>query len=367
MSGFTKIDYLRVHPTHLTVYSRIQYDTPRSHAHANSLKNLQKNTHHNIMSEKSTSKCKRSINYLLLNASAKPNYSIINWKDVKFKMAFVTLTLSAPQKHTDNEIKREMLNPFLIESKRLWDIDNYVWRAERQENGNVHFHILVDKFVPWQELRGLWNRFQLKMGYIDDYRRNQQEWHKNGFRQRPELFEKWSYSKQLKAYTHGIKTDWSDPNSTDIHSVKLINNVAAYVTKYMTKDYVCKHVKLPQAISPYKKYRINDEKTVSSGALKFLRNTAQIGRLWGCSFELSHLNGGETVVDSTIENEIGKIKRYFKTKSVETDYYNIYVTPIQTAIELKCVNIVQLLSEFMVRKFILKDSLPDVLPSVLSI
>ena len=39
----------------------------------------------------------------------------------------------------------------------------------------------------------------------------------------------------LKRFEYGKKTNWSDPNTTDIHSVYKINNLAAYLSKYMAK------------------------------------------------------------------------------------------------------------------------------------
>ena len=31
--------------------------------------------------------------------------------------------------------------------------DYYFWRAEKQANGNIHFHLLVDRFIPMDLLR----------------------------------------------------------------------------------------------------------------------------------------------------------------------------------------------------------------------
>jgi len=52
-------------------------------------------------------------------------------KTFKFRLAFVTLTLPAPQRHTDIQIKRTCLNNFLIKLKEKHSVLHYVWRAER--------------------------------------------------------------------------------------------------------------------------------------------------------------------------------------------------------------------------------------------
>lgn len=356
MQDYSIIDELHVHPTHLTVTTHKVYDNPRVFVKHESLENLKKNIHRNFMSDKATSKCKRAINYLLLQSANKRILGHLNWRDFKFKLSFITLDLPASQMHTDNQLKRDLLNPFLINAARHWDVNLYVWRAERQKNGNLHFHIVLDKWCPWEEVRGLWNHLLNSLGYIEAYRNNQIAWHSNGFRPRPELFAHWPLKQQLKAYQYGIKTNWSDPNSTDIHSIKLVNNVSAYVTKYMTKDYICKYYQCHRKKTPLGYEAQKQPSKLSTNTLKFLRATAQVGRLWGCSYQLSCLNGGSALVDSQLREEIRIIKAHPSVKFVNEQYYSVFICPIAIAIELHCVNIVQLLSEFVTQKFILELS-----------
>jgi hypothetical protein len=305
------------------------------------------------MSKHSISKCKRAINYLLLNATNKTNPAVINWQSVKFRMAFITLTLSAKQIHSDNIIKRELLNPFLIEIKRQHDVQNYVWRAERQQNGNIHFHLLVDKFLPWHEVRGLWNHLQAKLGYIRAYQQSMREYHRNGFKIRADLLAKWPLKDQLKAYSQGKACGWRNPNSTDIHSVKFISNVAAYVTKYMTKE--SKLAK--KQVTRYELGLQPRDKSISlhlsANTLKYLNQQAQIGRLWSCSVQLTSLTGGQSLIDSSLQKEIDKIAAHPSVKKYDDGYCLILCSPIQLAIKLHCITIVHLLSEFMCERFVL--------------
>lgn len=111
---------------------------------------------------------------------------------------FITLTLSSRQVHCDKTIKRECLNHFLIYLKRHYGVVNFIWKAELQKNGNIHYHMITDKYIPHQELRELWNTAQNRLSYVD-------------------------------MFAH------DNPNSTDIHSLKRIKNVMAYVGKYMSK------------------------------------------------------------------------------------------------------------------------------------
>lgn len=117
--------------------------------------------------------------------------------------SFVTLTLPYTQMHCDKVIKRECLNNFLIYIKRAHNASNYLWKAEVQRNGNIHFHILFDKYIPWREVRNIWNRSVNRLGYVD-----------------------WFCT----------ENDSLDPNSTDIHSLKKVKNIRSYIAKYVSKQ-----------------------------------------------------------------------------------------------------------------------------------
>lgn len=82
---------------------------------------------------------------------------------------FITLTLPSPQIHDDREINRRCLQPFLATLKRVHGITHYFWRAEAQENGNVHYHILTDRYIAARDLQASWNRAINVLGYEDRY------------------------------------------------------------------------------------------------------------------------------------------------------------------------------------------------------
>jgi hypothetical protein len=86
---------------------------------------------------------------------------------------FVTLTLPSQQIHGDNDLKEVLLHPFLDWLKQSseeyykrggnrgkqkgFDVKGFFWRAEPQKNGNIHFHVLVDRYIPWDRIREKWN------------------------------------------------------------------------------------------------------------------------------------------------------------------------------------------------------------------
>lgn len=174
------------------------------------------------------------------------------------KIVFLTLTLPCKQNHTDKEIKRECLNRFLIDICKNCDIKVWMWVAELQKNGNIHFHLLIDNYIPFVAISGvgdilyansrakciiyarqskmsgikvvnyaqlLWNKHLNRLGYIDDFE---------------------------KVYKH------RQPPTTKVELVKNENYMRSYLTKYITKE---------------QKANITGSRIIE-------------GRLWGCSDSL---------------------------------------------------------------------------------
>ena len=126
-----------------------------------------------IQSQKSQTRLKNALNWMLLFADKKRVYSkkgYFNSKTEKvthnfyFRLAFITLTLPSRQSHSDDYIKEHMLQSFLYWLTRYYNC-LYVWKAEAQLNGNIHFHITIDSFVPWKSIRAKWNKILSKHNY----------------------------------------------------------------------------------------------------------------------------------------------------------------------------------------------------------
>lgn len=91
------------------------------------------------------------------------------------RIVFVTLTLPSKQIHSDNEIKRACLSLFLSNIIRLTGVKYYYWKAESQQNGNIHFHLLLDSFVHKSLINYYWDKALSNLGYIEvpnDYNLN---------------------------------------------------------------------------------------------------------------------------------------------------------------------------------------------------
>lgn len=314
----TLIPHLSIHPDKICVYNEIHWEPCKPsrykmnlpiECYLSKMDNFKgTSTNHNgKVSKHAKRKMVKAIDYLLMMANPKNSAQMPDGKTVRFCIAFITLTLPSKQIHSDNEIKKECLNQLLIELKTRHRVKNYVWRAEKQKNGNIHFHIIVDKFINWNELRNRWNRIINKLGYVDRYQINQKAFHSTGFRFRPEISKDWDYEHQLKAYREGARHDFKNPNSTDIHSIKRIRNIKNYVTKYLTKN----------EDDPNNKHTPDTE------------HAEQIGRLWGCNTELSDIKGAQLIVDSEIHEALNKVIKNVNPQIFSDNYFSVYYIDIK--------------------------------------
>jgi hypothetical protein len=121
-----------------------------------------------------------------------------------FRLSFITLTIAETRRNINaKEAHKTLLRPWLdwATGQRV-GARNYIWKAEWQERGQLHYHITTDVFIHYQDIQKKWNALQKKAGLLDAY-----------------------------AKKHGH----FNPNSIDVHSVKNIADFEAYLAKYIAK------------------------------------------------------------------------------------------------------------------------------------
>jgi len=197
------VPYISIRPNCLTYYERLPNPCSRSLAQIKSELNLKTTSHNGKMSVKAKIRIENAINWMLATVPRKRFFSKRHNKHFYFKVNFITLTLASKQMHDDNTIKKELLNQFLTEIRQQFKVKKYLWRAEPQRNGNIHFHILTDQYIHYKEIQTKWNRIQDKLGYV-------------------------------KRYT--AQSGKIDPPSTEVKSIKHVKNLAKYLSKYCTKE-----------------------------------------------------------------------------------------------------------------------------------
>lgn len=160
------------------------------------------------------------------------------------RLSFITLTISDNRKNlTASEAYKLLLRPFLQWLTKYKKVNTYIWKAELQARGQIHYHITTPTFIRYDEIRQKWNDLQDKNGLLDDFK---------------------------KKHHH------SNPNSTDVHETYKIKNLSAYLLKYLTKE-VQKATK-----------DISDKEQQQSG--KSPENSQKtgktVGKIWDCSMNL---------------------------------------------------------------------------------
>lgn len=155
--------------TKIIMYRERYNRFPSEHQKLQSEINFEKKTFNGYMSKQTKSYITKILDLWYQSCKYWNRYYSKSNQASKKKLTFLTLTLPAVQIHTDNEIKRNILNHFIIACQRTGIFDYYFWRAEKQKNGNIHFHLLVDKFIDMVKLQELWCKCLEPYGYIKAY------------------------------------------------------------------------------------------------------------------------------------------------------------------------------------------------------
>lgn len=229
------------------------------------------------LSFNSQKRIRLAIDWML--AAAQPKLLKVKKTDkyYTFRISFATLTLPTQKNKSDQDIK-SIFNSFLTMAKYRFGLKTYIWKAEPQKRGTIHFHLTSDCFIHWRMLRFAWNRLLKREGLT------------------------------------GIHTD---PNSTDIHAVYKIKNLAAYLAKYYCKSYIKNISDLPSD----QVFQMTDEEITD----KVRRPIS--GRLWGCSHNLSRILNMTQTVDWSEGQQIHSDLLQQGAEIREMDYTTVYSLP----------------------------------------
>ena len=139
----------------------------------------------------------------------------------KYNFSFVTLTLV--DDCTDTKAVK-ILNKFLTALRYHAQAFNYIWVAERQNNGRVHFHIIMDKRFEISRINALWAMQQYNAGL---HHENFDLMQKNIGKNIRQLYRKGADGwRKIQEYL----------NPVDVIKCKTIDGVSAYLTNYVIKN-----------------------------------------------------------------------------------------------------------------------------------
>ncbi|MES2133682.1 MAG: hypothetical protein V4506_15135 [Bacteroidota bacterium] len=281
------IQHFCISPTYTVYYQRnVERSTARSLTNVPKLK-----AHGGTISKKAGRKIRYCFNWLIASSKIKNVYCKATGKTSFFKLNFITLTLAEKQRHSDNYVKDKMLSAFIQWLQRKHGVVSYIWKAESQLNGNIHFHITTNKFVHWQQIRHKWNSIQYQHGY-----------------------------------NRGMTQDEfiKDTNGTDVTPVKKESELIGYMVKYFTKSdtelkYVCISCAIPkeEKMMPDYYYKTDDE------GLVWMGKRAIEGRLWNHSANLLTTGFSIDETDSAYADWQKVLMYYQTTAPIPTQYATV--------------------------------------------
>jgi len=177
-------------------------------------------------------------------------------KRMMFQLAFVTLTMSADEIIDHKTAHSKCLTKFTRWLNTLGI--TYIWKAELQKSGQIHYHVIINKPIHYRDIRDKWNRFQDEAGYLIKY--EEQNGHK-------------------------------DANSTDVHAVAHVKDLHQYISKYISKSNKC---------------FIDDYENCDPSGIPSKKEVKINGKVWDCSQALKAIKMYQAEDDQDVWNEAGK-------------------------------------------------------------
>jgi hypothetical protein len=158
---------------------------------------------------------------------------------------FITLTLTSPQIGTDKDFTK-MLNVFFTNLRKYFQFKNYLYVLERQNKNtnNIHAHIIVDQYLPYERLNNVWCKILGDNGYTfpsQNYVTGEiDQINVNDAMSRYKASTKYLGEKgYINPKTNTFKKPTKNvnkPNPLDCETIYNIQTVSRYVTKYITKN-----------------------------------------------------------------------------------------------------------------------------------
>lgn len=251
---------LNIRPTYITSVPAWEgLSRNRSHKQRESEANLKDNSTHGKVSDKSAKKMRNAVNWLYSAAKLKPVWDEKKEKYFWFKVNFITLTVpSQADKPVPSKVVKPLFKKWLDMARKYNGLRNYVWKFESNKNGDLHIHLTTDTFIHYEKIKVRWNKYLQDAGLLESFKARYVNCSLLDYiSMQPSKYprEHWQYE---RAWKRGVANNWTQPPTTDVHAVHKVNDVAAYICKYMSKD--------ADLVKEFK------------------------GRIWGCNYHISDAN-----------------------------------------------------------------------------
>lgn len=243
--------------------SLILYELPDYYGSSNSkswqqrilqIKEDQKKAYSGQLTQGAKKRLTKAVDLMCQSVKTKKVYNRVLDRNVTHRLSYITLTVSQHENLTAREVYDKGFKQFLQWLRRSQKVNTYIWKCEVQKRGQIHYHITTPSYIFYQDIRDKWNNIQRGNGWLEDYYK-------------------------LKGHY--------DPNSTDIHEVRKVNNLSGYLIKEF-----CKAIQNP--------------------------NTT--GKIWDCSLNLKKW-GYYTINENECKNDLmSSLIDKNKVEAIPTDH-----------------------------------------------
>ena len=253
----------------------------------------QKPTYSGTVSTHVKKRIQKAVDLFLQLSPKRILFNPVTQNSYPFQLSFITLTISNNDFTIPGKQAYELLlKPFIQWLTKTKKVSTYIWKAEMQKRGQIHYHITLNQFIHFKEIQEKWNYLQRKNNLLDMYYLNNSHY---------------------------------NPNSTDVHSVKNIKNISGYLTKYLSKTgsesfeetyYNSKEVVLVDEV-----YEGNILSCYP--ACEFHRYEIG-GKTWDCSDNLRGKKFYDMMIDSKAGSMLDIIKADKRTREFKNEYCTMF-------------------------------------------
>jgi len=191
--------YLQLRNSSLVYYNQAEHDNNNSFkSNTNSFSKSNRNSAYTGQVKEGTKKrIRKALDLFMQSTSNQQIFNPVSNRMINFRLAFITLTISNNTTQEHKFCYTNLLRPFLQWLDKTVKVNSYIWKAEVQKRGQIHYHLTISSFIHHTAIRDKWNYLQRKNNLIENN---------------------------------------ETPPSTEIKQVQKINNIEHYLAKYISKD-----------------------------------------------------------------------------------------------------------------------------------
>jgi len=286
------IPIIQIRGSSAVVYSERLFSSAHSRLFARqNMSKIRKGRYSGRMTEGARKRLSKAI--CLLVQSAKPSWitNTVTGRLHYHRLSFITLTIASDKNITARQGYDLLLNHFLDWLTRTKGVKSFIWKAELQTRGQLHYHITVPNFIDHREIRDKWNELQHRAGLLDGF------------------FQKFGHYK---------------PPSTDIADVRKVRNMERYLIKELAKSIDARLAGIRKKVSRMVytgEIDAADAKAKTEELMSAALTTE--GRLWGCSNNLSKGKYFDMVLENRHDDKINQWKAAGNVREVRGDFFSI--------------------------------------------